>query len=188
MEKKPNLFNSAAAVERMMFAIDNAGELEESIVEEFKILRANNSDAVDRALYRLGALDMFMEVAHKDVEAAKQKLEKLKRAKESFENYLLSVVKSVSFPLKGTAGELTAVKGSGRVSVDFPLTDSKTVTNIVPPNATLTVPEKYLEQVTYWRLRKDDLRKDLVKGEKVEFAQLVKEEKLEWKKSMKALL
>jgi hypothetical protein len=45
-----------------------------------------------------------------------------------------------------------------------------------------------MESVSFFRLRKDELRKALLAGEKIEFAHLVKEESLEWKKSMKALL
>lgn len=188
MQKKLSLYQSAVEVERMMDVIDSVGALEEQIIEDFKSLREANSDAVDRCLYRLGSLDMFIAQAQSELDAAKAKLGKLKAAKEKLETHVMNVLKSVSFPLKGKAGEFTTKEGAGKVAVDFPLIESKTYTNIIPDNAQLCVPQKFMESIHIFRLRKDDLRAALLRGERFDFVTLVKEERLEWKKSMKALL
>ncbi len=180
MEKKPSLFSAANEVEAMMFAIDNAENLDEQIINDFKDLTAATSDAVNRCFFRLGSLDMFIDQAAKEVAESAAKLAKLKKAKEHMEKYILACVQSVSFPLKGECGEFTAKTNPGRVSFAFPVVDSKSFSNILPTidTAPVSLAPHFLERVEFFRIRKDEVSKALKAGEEVPGATLLKEIKL----------
>lgn len=191
MDKKPSLFSAANDVERMIYEIENTeGNIDAQIVEDFAGLRSNMGDAVDRCLYRLSALDMYIEVAEGDLGRAKDKLAKLKTAKAHMERYVLACVKSVSYVLKGERGEFSLKEPPGKVEFTIPVKDNKSYSNVITTDADnfAKIDQKYLERIEIFRVRKDDVLRDLRKGERVPFATLDKEPRLEWKKSMKALL
>lgn len=183
MERKPSLFSAANDVERMMFEIDKIeGNIDEQIVADFADLKSNVADAVDRCLYRFGSLDMFIQVAEDELLAAKKKLASLKKAKEHMEKYVLAVVKSVSFPIKGTIGEFGVKEGLGKVRFTVPVVDSKSYSNILgnlTAEEMASIDQKFLTRAEIFYLRKDDVKKAIdAKTEKITFATIDKDEKL----------
>lgn len=187
--RKPSLYSAAAEVERMMLTIDNAENLDDQIVQDFKELQADSRNAVDRCLYRLAALSNYIKVAEDDCDRAKKRLEHFKSAQESLERYVLGVAKSVSFPLRGGAGEFKIKESDGGVELGFDVF-SKSYSNIIGAGVDVTrIDQRFIEFIpAFMRIRKDELRSALLKGEKFSFATLEQKEKVEWKKSMKNLL
>lgn len=190
MEQKrpPSLYSQGQEIERAMYLIDNEpGQLEEHIVNEFQNLRENHSDLVNNAIFRIGALDMYIAEAARQVDEAKDRLAKLNKAKESYERYITACVRSVSFPLKGTHGEFSIKTKTGYVEFSVPTT-SKSLSNVVPNELVDTIPQQFLEKVELFRIRKGEVNTFLKSdGATLPFATLVKEQSLCLKK-LKPLL
>jgi hypothetical protein len=183
--KKYSLAQAAFEVETLISEFrDDGGNLDAMIVDDFKALRdfAGVTDAVDRHLYRMGSLDMYVDKAQKEYEAAKRNYDDLKAIKKRAEDHLFSIVKSVSFPLKGTIGEITTEFSSrASVQINIPVIASKSFSNILSnltDDEMKQVDQKFLTRTEIFTLNKDQIAKALKTGESVPFATSIKRESL----------
>jgi hypothetical protein len=68
-----------------------------------------------------------------------------------------------------------------------PYKASKSFSNYIPEAQAVLVPEQYLEQVTIWTLKTDDIKRDLKAGKELEFARLEVKERLVVKPKLREL-
>jgi hypothetical protein len=72
-------------------------------------------------------------------------------------------------------------------SMVCPYKASKSFSNYIPEAQAVLVPEQYLEQVTIWTLKTDDIKRDLKAGKELEFARLEVKERLVVKPKLREL-
>lgn len=183
--KKLSLAQAAYDVENLLAEFrDDKETYEQILADDFKGLRdfSGVSDAVDRNLYRMESLEMYLGFAESKYNEAKKNYDDMKAIKKRAEEHLFSIVKSVSFPLKGTIGEITTEFSSrASVQINIPVIASKSFSNILTnltDDEMKSVDQKFLTRTEIFTLNKDQIAKAIKLGEPVPFATSVKKESL----------
>lgn len=175
MENKITISEMLANTQKLMFQIDNAADISEDLIEEFKGQMQGLGDKVDNWINFLDTIDAQIDIQ-------KQRIERAQKAKKSYESlkgrlkeYLVwCIQQNPDIPLKGQIGEFKVRKNPAKLATDF-IMKSKSFSNTITDNELNELPElkPYIFRELVNCVDTKKLKDDLKKGEDIRLARLV---------------
>ena len=159
----------------IMNTIDNAEDIDATLVKLFGTALANMSDAVDRRILFKQSATHHIAAAKEMAAAWKDKQKALENTLERFEAQTLEIMASEeAVKYKGKMGELCSQKNPAKLELAF---ETKSVNF---SNAVLTdtinyfdIPKEFLQEVTFNQLLTAKVKDALQAGAKLDWATLV---------------
>lgn len=150
------------------------GDLNETLTALFHQTRLDTPAAVDKRVCDIRLLSSTLKAAEEARDAWTQRVKQLKFVEERVEEMTLDIMKHNSVTtLTGTIGNLRCQNNPEALHLEFE-TYKPHVNNVVDPHhiERFAIPEKYLKKFAAYQLDTAQIKEDLKKGEKFEWASL----------------
>lgn len=175
------MFDAARSLSRLCDRIDEADFCDESLEAEFQTAKLSLAESIDRRKFIFREAESKVELATQWKRDLDETIKRLKRVQERIESYTkLIMTQEPDQPYEDTFGnKLKIVKNSqSQLVLAVDLRDKKSVSNIIDDASLelLGIDDKYVKIVTYQTLDTERVKRDLEKGEKLEWASLFRGE------------
>jgi chromosome segregation ATPase len=170
-------FSAAVTLAELCDKIDSAEEIEQSLIEQFNDAKLTLAESIDRRKHVYKECQARIALAKsykKDIDETIKRLQKIQDRIE--ENTKQMIAGEPNLPYQDTLGNKLSVRKNSQPALkySFDIRESKNFSNILDEQsiALLEIDRKYLREVSFYTIDTEALKKDLLEGHTISWANL----------------